>query len=41
MLPKPYKNHFGSLEQEEILKLTFVIVANLFLGNRRIPSYLF
>ena len=34
-------NHFGSLEKEEIRKLTFVIGTNLFLENRPIPSCLF
>ena len=34
-------NHFGPLKQEEIRKLTFVIVSKLFLANRPIPSCLF
>ena len=33
-------NHFGPLKQEEIRKLTFVIVSKLFLVNRPIPSCL-
>ena len=34
-------NHFGPLKQEEIKKLTFVIVSKLFPANRPIPSCLF
>ena len=34
-------NHFGPLKQEEITKLTFVIVSKLFLVNRPIPLCLF
>ena len=34
-------NHFGPLKQEEIRKLTLVIVSKLFLANRLIPSCLF
>ena len=33
-------NHFGTLKQEEIRKLTFVIVSKHFLVNRPIPSCL-
>ena len=32
-------NHFGTLKQEEIRKLTFVIVSKLFLANRPIPLF--
>ena len=33
-------NYFGPLKQEDIRKLTFVIVSKLFLANRPIPSCL-
>ena len=40
MLPNT-NNHFGSLEQVEIRKPTFVIADNLFLENRPILNFVF
>ena len=37
---KNSSNHFGSLEQEELRKLTFAIVPSLLLENTPIPSCL-